>query len=296
MFKTIAVIVTYNRKELLKESIEALLTQSAEGLGILVADNASTDGTQQYLSEYIENNKILYFNTGANLGGAGGFNYGMKKAMEVGCEYVWLMDDDCITHPDTLEKLLEADKKLEGNYGFLASKVLWKDGNICQMNIPRATLTKSVSDFDIPLQPIAMASFVSVFIKSDVVRRFGLPIKDFFIWTDDWEYTRRISRKISGYLVADSVVTHKSAQNIGANIAVDTADRLGRYNYLYRNDVYLYRREGIRGWCYLIPRLCLHTLRILTKSPDCKWKRIKLMFSATAKGISFDPEIEYIGE
>ena len=296
MFKTIAVIVTYNRKELLRESIDALLAQSAEDLGILIADNASTDGTQEYLADYIESGKIIYCNTGANLGGAGGFNYGMKKAMEVGCEYVWLMDDDCITHPDTLEKLLEADQKLNGQYGFLASKVLWKDGSICQMNIPRATLTKPVTNFETELQPIVMASFVSVFIKSDVVRQFGLPIKDFFIWTDDWEYTRRISRKISGYLVADSVVTHKSAQNIGANIASDTADRLGRYNYLYRNDVYLYRREGIKGWCYLIPRLCVHILRVLLKSPDSKAKRIKLLLSATVKGFSFNPEIEFIGE
>ena len=41
----IAIIVTYNRKELLKESIEALLQQTYKNFDILVIDIASTDGT-----------------------------------------------------------------------------------------------------------------------------------------------------------------------------------------------------------------------------------------------------------
>ena len=90
--KVVAVVVTYNRKELLKECIEALIKQEYNDCEILIVDNASTDGTKDYINQYIKENKIIYKNTGSNLGGAGGFNYGMKEACKLGCDYIWNMD------------------------------------------------------------------------------------------------------------------------------------------------------------------------------------------------------------
>lgn len=290
----IAVVVTYNRKELLKEAVEALLNQHYSNCKILVVDNASTDGTKEFIDKLIDEEKVLYRNTGANLGGAGGFNFGMKEAAQMGPDFIWLMDDDCIVHKHTLSNLVIADEKLKGNYGFLSSKVLWKDGNICEMNVQRRTLTKNVTDFDSNLVGVTMASFVSFFVPMKIVKEKGFPIKDFFIWTDDWEYSRRISREYSCYLVNKSVVTHKSANNIGANIATDTDDRLDRYNYLYRNDAYLYRREGIKGFLYEIPRLCGHIIRVLRSDCNKKVQRIKIIVKATFKGLRFNPQIEYM--
>ena len=100
-----------------------------------------------------------------------------------------------MVHEDTLEEFMKADEKLNGQYGFLSSKVLWKNKKICKMNIQRRTLLKNVRDFEKNIQPIAMASFVSLLIKTSIIEELGLPIKEFFIWTDDWEYTRRISKK-----------------------------------------------------------------------------------------------------
>ncbi len=290
----IAVVVTYNRKELLKEAIEALLNQYYTNCKVLVIDNASTDGTREYIDSLVDEQKVIYKNTGANLGGAGGFNFGMKEAAKLGADFIWLMDDDCIVHKHTLSNLIIADGKLNGDYGFLSSKVLWKDGNICEMNVQRKTLTKNVTDFENGLVGVTMASFVSFFVPMKIVKEKGLPIKDFFIWTDDWEYSRRISREYPCYLVNKSVVTHKSANNIGANIATDTDDRLDRYNYLYRNDAYLYRREGIKGFLYEVPRLCGHVFRVLRSDCNKKMERIKIIIGATFKGLKFNPEIEHV--
>ncbi len=292
MNSTAAVVVTYNRCALLCENINCLLAQT-HPVDIIIIDNASTDGTFEKLSPYIEGKKISYFNTGSNLGGAGGFQFGIKKAVEAGYDYVWVMDDDCMPNPDALSQLSEAHKRLNGNYGFLCSKVLWKDGSICTMNVPRATLTKPLKDYSGGDIPVAMASFVSLFLKSSTVREVGLPIKEFFIWTDDWEYTRRISKKYPCYAVCNSVVVHKSQSNIGANIASDTPDRLNRFFYLYRNDVYLYRREGLKGFMYECVRLTNHFFRILLKAKDNKFKRIKIMFRGTRAGFKFKPQIEF---
>ena len=52
--KVIAVVVTYNRKELLKEAIEALLNQEYNNCDVLIVDNASTDGTREYIDELLK--------------------------------------------------------------------------------------------------------------------------------------------------------------------------------------------------------------------------------------------------
>ena len=91
---TIAVVVTYNRKELLEKCLNCLLNQKDASCDVLIVDNASTDGTQDMLKGQFMLPNIYYRNTGENLGGAGGFQYGVREAMRLGYEYLWLMDDD----------------------------------------------------------------------------------------------------------------------------------------------------------------------------------------------------------
>ena len=292
--KVMAIVVTYNRKELLKECIQALLNQEYKNCDILIIDNASTDGSKEYINEELNNDKVHYVNTGETLGGAGGFNYGIKEAVKLGCDFIWVMDDDCIVHKDSLTKLLEADENLNGNYGFLSSKVLWKDRSICKMNIQKRKFSKWLKDYETNMQKIEMASFVSLFIKTQIVEEVGLPIKEFFIWTDDWEYTRRISRKYKCYYISKSVVTHKSKLNEGASIAAVDGERLERFKYMYRNDVVLYRRERIKGWILLYLRLTLHKIRILRSNRKDKKERIKIINNGIREGKKFYPEIEYI--
>lgn len=221
-----------------------------------------------------------------------GFIFGMKEAYKIGCDFMWLMDDDCIVLPDTLAKLMRADQDLNGNYGFLSSKVLWKDNSICKMNIPKKTFGKWLKNFDTKNQTIAMASFVSLLIKTSTVEEFGLPIKEFFIWSDDWEYTRRISRERKCYYIPDSIVVHKTKANVGADISVTANDRLERFKYLYRNDRVLYRREGIKGAILLRLRLAKHVFKVLISNASDKQTRLNIIKNATKAGKSFHPEIE----
>lgn len=80
--KIAAVVVTFNRKEYLVKNIEALLAQVNAPMDILIIDNASTDGTEETIRHYMDAGQILYENTGENLGGAGGFNFGIRRAYE----------------------------------------------------------------------------------------------------------------------------------------------------------------------------------------------------------------------
>ena len=302
MPKIAAVVVTYNRKDLLLECLSCLQNQNFSdasqacetSLDILVIDNASTDGTSKALKPLANTKQILYFNTGSNLGGAGGFNYGMRKAVELRYDYVWVMDDDCMPHEDTLLCFLNADAELDGEYGYLSSVCRWIDGSICTMNTQRHPLTKNITDFSPDKQLVTLASFVSLFVPARIIKELGLPIKDFFIWSDDWEFTRRISRKYPCYLVGKSVVTHKSKSNGVGNIALDSEEKISRYKLAYRNDVVFYRREGAKGYGYILVRGLYHTLLVLTKAKSKKGERLKTIIQGNLEGLKFHPEIEYV--
>lgn len=290
---TIAVVVTYNRKLLLKECLTALVNLKNDNLKILVVDNASTDNTYEYISQLIDNKKVIYSNTGANLGGAGGFNYGMRKAVEMGCDYVWVMDDDCIVQDDTLAELLKFADSVNDDFGFLSSVAKWKDGSICKMNIQKTDIKNRVTDFG-KNQEVQLASFVSLFLKSSTICQLGLPIKDFFIWGDDWEYTFRISKHLKSYMVAKSQVTHKCVSNIGVNISKDESDRLDRYFYAYRNERYFYRQAGFKGKFYQFCKICLHITRIIFSKCKNKKAKLNIMFKGLKAGKKFNPPIEYV--
>lgn len=288
MNKVIAIVVTYNRKELLKKCIERLKGQTVS-LDILIIDNASTDGTGKLFSK--ENFGVYYFNTGRNIGGAGGFSFGIKKAVELGYEYLWILDDDTMPTEKALEVFLQKDKELDGRYGFLTSKVLWKDESICIMNVQKITKWKQLKKFD-KEQVVQYASFVSLFIKADTVKKVGLPYKEFFIWADDWEYTRRISKNDKCYFVPQSVVHHWCNSNVGANIISVESDRMGRFKYMYRNDVVMYRQDGVEGTIYLAIRNLLHIIRIFKDGKNVK-EKLALIKNATNEGKNFNPKVEF---
>ena len=325
---TIAIVVTYNRLSLLQECLSNI-DKGREKSDILLIDNFSDDGTFDYINKFtkINDNEIdedvkklisnvevlkditiykfsndinLYYKRlNENTGGAGGYNIGTRIASYLPYKYIWYMDDDTMVNAGTLYNLKRADRELEGDYAFLSSKVLWIDNNICKTNVQRLSVARKIRDFKTSLVEVDYSSFVSFFVKKDDVLRVGLPIKDFFIWSDDLEYTRRFTLKKfdgvrkPGYLVNDSFVIHKTAQNEGVDITREIPARIDRYKYIYRNDVFTFRKEGIRGHLFLLFRFIYHILKVLLRA-DKKFSKIKIIVNGYIDGFSFNPDIEYL--
>jgi GT2 family glycosyltransferase len=265
------VVVTYNRKDLLRECLQALQAQSRPVDEILVVDNASTDGTGEMLER--EFDSIRAINLPKNIGGAGGFHEGIRRAYEDGCGWLWLMDDDSIPQPSALEEL-EASLPILRDLGkkpsLLASKVFWTDGTLHPMNSPTprwAQRTLFVEALERGYMLIRSASFVSLLLSHDAVTRHGLPYKDFFIWGDDFEYTSRVLYSENGYLVPRSVVVHKTKEKY------TPASSTGpRFRHMVRNRVWilktssLTRKEKLNlGW-----RLAVSARKYLKAAPRGK--------------------------
>ena len=291
MMDTAAVVVTYNRSELLRKNILCLLNQKDAQCDIYVIDNASTDSTREIVLAF-NDARIHYFNTGSNLGGAGGFEWGIRQAVEDGYSFVWVMDDDTFPESRALDELMQASLNLIGKWGALSSAVYWTDGSMCRANRQKKTLFRFVSDKELergePVR-VKMASFVSLLVKADVIRELGLPYGEYFIWTDDYEYTGRISRHYDVYVVPKSVVVHAMKSNAKINLASENTDRISRYRYVYRNDVHCYRQYGLKGWLYLLAKFSYTVLDVLFHAKNDRLGRLKIVFRGFIDGLSFNP-------
>lgn len=288
------IVVTYNRKELLKENIQALLNQTYKDHVILIIDNASDDGTDEIVKK-MQNEKIQYFNTGKNLGGAGGFSFGIKKAIEQGFEYAWLMDDDAIPEKEALESLVTKAKNINNEFSFMSSLVYWTDNKLFDMNVPyfkyrnkKDAKIELISKYKI--MPIDEASFVGCFTNIEYVKKVGLPIADFFIYGDDVEFTLRLRKEKEAYLDLDSVIIHKAPSNKGADIVTCDLSRIHRFFYQSRNGMYIARKNHtILG---RIKTISKRVVKIIFRAPNYKIKRLSVLIRGTFVGIFYNPKIE----
>lgn len=284
--RIVIIIVTYNRSALLRECLSAVLRQTVAPAAVVLVDNHSTDDTPAVAQAFAAaDDRVHPFRTPSNLGGAGGYAWGIRCAAAFSPDAVWLMDDDTVCAPDALAELLQAAGRV-GEYGFLAGRVLWTDGTPCRMNVP---LFAGGEEYGLPR--LRKATFVSLLIPWRVVEQVGLPIAEFFIWGDDQEYTDRISRRWPCYYAAQSVAVHKTASNHGSDLVRDDADRIDRYRYKYRNELYISRRTGVLSLGYYAWRALGDAVRILLLS-DGKARRLAVLWQGVRSGLSFAPRVQ----
>ena len=297
LFSVNVVIVTYNRKDLLKKTLKGIVSQTYPIKKIIVINNASTDGTDVYLEETSKSfGCFVIKNLPENIGGAGGFHAGIAEAYREECDYVWIMDDDCICTPTALEELINAYcylNSMRKPIGFLSSNVKYKDGQPCLMNINKPT--RVYNEFiDKGIVQISHTSFVAMLIPSSIVKEVGLPYKEYFIWGDDVEYSTRILQKYSGYLIGTSVVYHYMNENKGVDIFNTSPERIGRYYYFYRNRMHArISRNKIDGFRCLYGNIKTILRILFSRTPD-KGKKISVIMKASIDGMLLRASIDYV--
>jgi GT2 family glycosyltransferase len=242
--RVVAVVVTWNRLPLLQEAVAALRAQAHPPAAVVVVDNASTDGTGELLaSSYASRMGLDVVTLTANTGGAGGFAAGVERALVHRPDLVWLLDDDTVPTPTAAAELVRCWQEYDGpRPALLASRVVWTDGRDHPMNTPRrkpgARRREVAAARRVGALPIRSASFVSVMCDAAVVRDRGLPVADYFLWNDDFEYTTRLLRGHTGLYCPSSVVVHKT-RTFGST-DVDPGDR---FFYEARNKLWVFTRS-----------------------------------------------------
>lgn len=222
MNEVCVVVVTYNRYNLLKECLDALLAQTYQ-TDILVIDNCSNDETQNSIQEdgYLAQPLLQYIRLSKNIGGAGGFYEGMKRAYNKGYALVWLMDDDAEPELDSLKILINATKK-RPNYAAYAPNTYigTKQNNSLSTfghrgafdyinTLPAFQQKLKTKLFKNTFAEIDMASFVGILVPKTSIDIIGLPKKEFFIHHDDTEYSIRLATIGKILLCTQGKIYHK---------------------------------------------------------------------------------------
>ncbi|WP_299694768.1 glycosyltransferase [uncultured Tateyamaria sp.] len=203
----VAVVVTHNRLAALQVTLARLLeTAPAHLARIVVLDNASTDGTGDWLAR-LGDPRLDVRHSAQNTGGAGGFEQGMRHAVATyDPDWLVVMDDDARPDPGALAAFHGTDRTGAEAW---AAAVYHPDGRICDMNRPsrnpfwrrdvlwRTLRTRRRDGFHLGPEDYASdtpcsidgTSFVGFFISRAGVARAGFPDGSLFIYGDDVLYT-----------------------------------------------------------------------------------------------------------
>ena len=219
------VIVTHNRPEMLRRVLGYLFGQP-ELVRAYVVNNAGSEATVRLLAEFVDHPRVCVLSLPENVGGAGGFHAGMKRAMEdKDWDWVVLQDDDAWPEPGALDQMARLHGGKAAGASAVAALVLHPDNRVCEMNIPRRVPFLSLAGFFWVLRrkgrmalageeltrapvPVDMSSFVGLFLTRAAIEKIGLPEKRLFLYGDDWDYTLRL-RKAGVPLLHDPGVVYR---------------------------------------------------------------------------------------
>ncbi|HEX5088554.1 MAG TPA: glycosyltransferase family 2 protein [Nocardioides sp.] len=249
--ETVAVVVvTYNRAALLTRMLAGLAALERQPDAVIVVDNASTDHTSTVL-DGVTDLPLQVIRPQENLGGAGGFNRGVQAAYDQGFDRIWLMDDDVVPAPNSLDVLLSVDDEVsdclltvrEDTQGRLVEKaaVIFDLRNPLRIKPKTAMVetTYRTREAMPALVEIHNVPFEGFMVRRRVVDAIGLPDPDFFIFYDDVDYALRARRAgFRIYAVRDAVLVRQ--------LDFDQQHDLSGWKgyYMYRNLFRVHLRYG----------------------------------------------------
>lgn len=290
--KITAVVVTYNRLDLLKQVIEALKKNKPSD--IIVVNNESTDGTREWLDSQRDLNVVHQ----DNVGGSGGFYTGIKKAYQEGADWVWCMDDDVIPHAECLKHLLH--HAANPGVGILAPRRMF-DGKVFTHEFQRFNFSNPLASMhDRKLAkmrvesptPIVGCDFEGPFISRQVISCIGLPNKDLFIFCDDTDYCLRAHLAGFGLLYVPEALMEK--YKFFNNDSWTTRNRKKKWKRYYqvRNSAYLNHHYG-KNWSVRYLRSFIGVMgyyipALLTMPFSNAWqpRDLKMLWDAYTHGVN----------
>lgn len=289
--KIAAVVVTFNRLELLKQCIQSLRIQTYKLDEIIVINNSSTDGTLEWLNQQ----KDLTIITQENSGSAGGQHTGIKTAYEKGHDWILCTDDDTSFDGNYIRILMEY--AISKGILFLGGSVINEKNELLvnHRGLLKEKIIKEKIQIPIDIQGytsqivfVQFISFVGMILNRTIIDRVGLPNNKFFYQHDDVEYCFRIKKYFSGLLVPAATMIHKERESHSfkkfRNIKERKNHALSKTKLFYnvRNLTFIvltYYRNPFIKYFSIINFIVVQTRRIILYS-DNRRTNLRIIFNA----------------
>lgn len=236
------IVVTYNRLQDLKIALKSYDEQSCRPSYIIVVNNNSTDGTAGYLQEWQSmhgdyDKHVITLPT--NTGGSGGFYEGLKKALQLEADWIWVADDDAFPDASAIEvaDTMIRDKNVVGEDVTAICGAVLFNGKVDLMHRRRFSVRNlRLREVPVPLDEyekdwfeLQLFSYVGTMLRKDVLQQVGLPKKEYFIYYDDSEHAMRFHKRGRILCFPAIKIVHKiSSENQTTSID-------WRYYYAKRN-------------------------------------------------------------
>lgn len=256
MRRVVAVIVTMARPRELEALLQSLDRQRPKPDATIVVENAPRRETAEVLRRHPE---VRHLASQCNLGGAGGFAYGILSALADGATHIWLMDDDGLPlEPDCLGALAAAS---DAHRADLVSPVIVDIEDASLLAFPYRVggrwlwTRREVGETGAPLRRQAHL-FNGALVRAEAFARFGIPDYRLFLRGDEIDFLHRMLRGGGSVLTLPEVAfRHPSGSSdrvrlLGGRLHAVVPPDPGKQFHFFRNRGYLLRRH----------RLAMHAL------------------------------------
>nr|WP_300324903.1 glycosyltransferase family 2 protein [uncultured Anaerostipes sp.] len=221
------VLVNFNGAEDTIECLSSLADAKINGDNqVIVVDNKSTDDSIERLQYAREEYNFILLESDSNVGFAGGNNIGIKYALEHGCEYILLLNNDTVVEQDFLQQLLSGFNYSE-NAGMTTCKILlnssrdtvWYDGGALSKVTGRTehfNYGKKDSNATLTPREVTFASGCCMCLSRKAIQTVGLLNEDFFLYEEDTDYCYMLTKAgLSIVYVPQGIIYHKVSASTG---------------------------------------------------------------------------------
>jgi GT2 family glycosyltransferase len=243
-------VVNWNGLSDTLDCVRSCLKMEGPPFEIVVVDNGSSDGSAAALTAALGSNPaITLLLSKQNLGYAGANNLAITRALAAGTDFVWLLNNDTIVNPNTLQALVDG-AATHPRAGILGSKILyfdrpntiWFAGGCIQKHGHHYCVHRGCKEIDRgqydQIEEVDYVTGCSLLVRAATLREIHLMPEGYFMYWEDADWcTRAWLAGWSCLYIPQSTLLHKV--NSSTNGQPDTRMRYeirNRLRYLWHFD------------------------------------------------------------
>jgi len=221
-----AIVLNWKNAEDTLRCVGSLEAATYPNLRIVIVDNGSGDGSVGRFRTAFPRHEVIGLET--NGGYAKGNNEGIRHALKLGAEFLLVINNDVVVEPGFLEPMVDVARSDE-RVGLVTCKAFFSGdpgriyctgGHIGKLRCSGRPLSREETG---RLMPVGYVSGCVFLVRRQVLESVGFMDESFFMYFEDFEYSRRVGARFTMMYTPEGVVHHRSGGG----------DTLGNYSALY---------------------------------------------------------------